>query len=478
MNESPRISIAAIAKKPQLVFVVFALFFGLLTVFATPPFQVPDETNHFYRILQISEGKILAEVEDSYLPGGKAAGGYLPESVFIMASTLINDFKSGPKEKRNLANILKYRAFYPGEEKKKFIIFSNTALYSPLLYLPQTAGTVAAKALNLSWLEIFYAGRLCALLFWIGCVYFAIKAIPTGKWLLCFLALSPMALFEAGSLSADSTIIGVSFLFIAGWLKAAVHDNPSGKELAVLTMLAMVIALSKPVYIPILLLFLLMPAKKTGIKKYALTACLVFIFPFMLAVLWWRLNEQIYHINIILFNEVCNKFMGSGRLSPPEQLRVILYSPLEYIKVITNTWEIHWKFYIRTYVGGLGQLDTYLPDWLVYSYLCVLPFLALTDNPDRIRFSLRRKAFLFLVWLAVMGLLHTAMFMTATYVGSDYITGMQGRYFIPVGLLFFFVFTNPYLRMKEGALFTFAVTALPVCLITMISVLIERYFGS
>ena len=53
-----------------------ALFSGLLWVALIPPFQSPDEPNHFFRAWQISEGHFFPEKT-----ADRRLGGVLPESV-------------------------------------------------------------------------------------------------------------------------------------------------------------------------------------------------------------------------------------------------------------------------------------------------------------------------------------------------------------------------------------------------------------
>src|SRR5258708_33412425 len=44
--------------KPGL-FVAVALLLGLAFTFVTPPFKVPDEQNHFWRMLAVGRGQLL-----------------------------------------------------------------------------------------------------------------------------------------------------------------------------------------------------------------------------------------------------------------------------------------------------------------------------------------------------------------------------------------------------------------------------------
>ena len=60
---------------PEKFFLALGLFFGLMFIVLTPPFQVPDETNHFFRAWQVSEGGLSAVKQDSRV------GGFIPQSL-------------------------------------------------------------------------------------------------------------------------------------------------------------------------------------------------------------------------------------------------------------------------------------------------------------------------------------------------------------------------------------------------------------
>src|SRR4051812_22863674 len=47
--------------KAPVWYVIVTLPLVLFLVFATPPMQVPDETNHFLRAVQLSQGEVFGE---------------------------------------------------------------------------------------------------------------------------------------------------------------------------------------------------------------------------------------------------------------------------------------------------------------------------------------------------------------------------------------------------------------------------------
>lgn len=49
--------------RAHLVFLALALIFGLSFLVVTPPFQVPDETNHFLKAYQVYTGQLMGVKE-------------------------------------------------------------------------------------------------------------------------------------------------------------------------------------------------------------------------------------------------------------------------------------------------------------------------------------------------------------------------------------------------------------------------------
>ena len=91
---------------------------------------------------------------------------------------------------------------------RKFVRFPNTALYSPLVYLPQSIGMAVGRLLGVSAPTLCLFGRICNLLAWVTLVFLAIRVTlvflairitPVYKWLFFVLALMPMSLFIATS---------------------------------------------------------------------------------------------------------------------------------------------------------------------------------------------------------------------------------------------------------------------------------------
>jgi len=104
-----------------------------------PPFQVPDEPNHFLRAYQITPGDFIAE-KRIIARYGPAAGGEVPVSLVKTIKKVIDRIPFNYHRKQNVADVIAAFSFQLKREEKKFFNFSNTAMYSPVPYIPQAVG--------------------------------------------------------------------------------------------------------------------------------------------------------------------------------------------------------------------------------------------------------------------------------------------------------------------------------------------------
>jgi len=109
--------------KPEIFFVIFAFFFGLLIVLITPPFQIPDEINHFYRAYQISEGQLIAVKHDNRI------GGYMPKSL-IESTEPFRGLCWNMQAKTSYKAITKQFKIPLEPDRKIFVDFPNTGFCS------------------------------------------------------------------------------------------------------------------------------------------------------------------------------------------------------------------------------------------------------------------------------------------------------------------------------------------------------------
>ena len=96
---------------------------------------------------------------------------------------------------------------------------NTKSVYAPALLLPQAITMRFGRQADLPALPLFYLCRFASLLSYLIPVWLAVRWIPFGEWILLVLAASPMALFQATTISTDAISNGIGFLFLAGCLR-------------------------------------------------------------------------------------------------------------------------------------------------------------------------------------------------------------------------------------------------------------------
>ena len=100
--------------------------------------------------------------------------------------------------------------------------------------------------------------------------------VPFGKWILLVLAVSPMALFQAATITPDAISNGIGFLFIAGCLRMSTGSESIGwRDWDSLVLLVFLLFLAKLNLIPLILLpfLLILPSQFTRKKTLCFPAC-------------------------------------------------------------------------------------------------------------------------------------------------------------------------------------------------------------
>lgn len=373
--------------KAEYIFLILGGLFGILFLFITPVFQVPDEPMHLLRACEVASGVLHnnkeGDITKDILPNRKIA---LKQNY-----SMFKEFNN----KEHYTDLFEF---------KDLNYTHNNSGYSFLLYLPSAIGIKITSLISSNPYIIFYAARLFNLFSWLALIYFAIKLTPF-KWQYMICALFPMTVYEGMSISADSVNIGFAFLYTDIIL------------LAVMTILSVFF---KGLFILSLLLYLI-PNEKFRLKYL--------IISFLLALggmLQVFVSANSY---ILIANDVditARKLM-------------IINQPLYVLRLFANTFLHKSSFYLQSSIFRLGWLDIEpnpIPVVLLfYAYLA-------GSCLDKIKVKNSDK----LLVLAINGgfILLTVLlyYLTFSPLNKNIIIGAQGRYFIPLFLSFAVVCQN------------------------------------
>jgi len=411
--------------RPEWVVILLGGIFGLLSAFITPPMQAPDETEHFYRAYQISEGRVVPTKIDEPPPSG-TTGGYLPTALAVAEQ--FEPLKHHPERQFGspIENLRRLARVEIRNDDRSFFAFSNTAAYSPVPYLPQAFGIWFGRFFDRSPLLLAYAARIANLAAWLGLIAAAVRTTPVLPWAFVGLALTPMSLFLAASASGDAVTNGLCWLFIAQCLHLTCDTStaPSSRDAARLAGVGFLVSLVKVPYQGLwlfLAVFSLSSGQSSGRSRSAFWLCTILM---AVGFLGWMLVVR-------------------GTFSPYDPS----FRPGDQLRFIASHPEALWwgtfgylqpRFLWRTleqFVGVLGWLDTRFPVWFTLLHLVTLAGVAAGEVIPLEAAALRRLRLVAAsVGVVLCWLVCFVVLVAGTSVGQRQMF-VQGRYFLPIAPL-------------------------------------------
>ena len=428
---------------PEKLFLFLGLVFGLIWVILVPPFEAPDDPRHYIRAYMVSEGRVLVKNNDDK----KAMGEDFPVEILQMYdATGADQVKFHPNEKQSLDKLKAAFAVKASSGQKVFLDISNTGLYSPLVYAGPAAGIFLGRILDLPLLYGYYLGRLGNLIVLLLLGYWAIRFTPVLKWTMFVFCLMPILFNEAASNSSDVTVIGISLLFIAYVFYLAFDEKVKcidRKHFYGMIGFMIALGLAKSAYVPLCVLYFLIPVQKfsSGKRFFSYGVGLICLAGITSAL--WGLTFRGVHVP---FPE---------GIEPINQLQQILLHPLHFLKLVALTTGP-----LSKRVFNMGWLDTPLPLCVgfVYTIAAFLPCLGKLEMTESERTW--RGVFMLVVVFLMYVEVHAALYMSWMQPFGDQVNGVQGRYFLPFGILFFsgMYFLNIrelFSQMKKHLTFTY-----------------------
>ena len=450
--------------KPQTLFLIIGLIYGLGFLLINPPFQGADDDMHFDKALYLSEGQVIPKVLNHY------AGLFVPESTHNLELYFLTTVRDN-HEKIGIDNITN-QLYQPLNVNNKFFdnIVSTGAIitYSPVPYLASSFAIALGEILNFSPIILMYLGRLANLFIYLFIIYIAIRVTPIHKWVFLMLALMPVALFQGSSLSADSFTIAISFLVIAIFLKYSFDDNKKEiniNAVGILFGLMLMLVLSKQPYLFLIFLFFLIPTHKFGnTRKMFLVFCFLLISTSLISMIWNLTVNKFYvpnYPNVSIHNQI------SFLISHPFSFPFTLTNTILSTKILSNI--------IISFVGRLGWGAVILPNWLITIYIFILGLTSLLDKTD-ILINLKQKIIIFMTFLIVTIFICLSMYITGTPVGQNTIGSLDGRYLIPIAPLLFLLFYNNKIKFDIKKGFNLVIICLVIIALSITSYLLINNF--
>lgn len=456
------------ARKLANRYALIALFFGTLLLIFMPALSVPDENSHFLNVLRVSHFQFVPSVKDGiegvYLTSDEVA--FLDEFGGINSSRMTwNRFFS-----------IDFTNNYPSEFYATGWASTNFLGH----FLPAMAVVLARflfKGINIY--TCLLVARFANLLISVLIIRYALKITPIFRNTMFLLALMPVFLQQAASVSYDAILNASTFLLFAITAKLVMESNDyriTAKDVFTVLLAVTGICTMKVPYTLLALVLFSINIKKFGsLKKYfmcigGIVACgIIFcVIP-----------------NVAFNNATAEIVRPSNELS---QVQIdFLLSDLRNIpRVFSETYKLCGQGWKMQFFGTLGWLDFKLPYACNLAFTVILFMTAAYDacTAGKVKFGFRISSIV------------SAMLVYGTIIISMYVLwnarigelcgyvahGAQGRYFIPIVMFIFVIFSNSllvkfkHLRRLESNIMNITSMASVIFIITTIFAFVQRYW--
>ena len=386
-----------------IAYLVLAVLASALCLFVTPPFQVPDEPQHFMRAYEISEGRIWSVAEDG------RAGAEVPASL----ASFVGRYPAPDPEARP-----SFRPSPQSPQAMAFAAFPRSSFYFPLSFAPQAAGIWLARQLGGGYPAQFAAARAVNVSAALCLAALALAQAPQIALILAALALLPMTVFEVSSVSPDATLITGALCYVACCHRALTDGRWRAASILLATVSAVTLVGLKPVYAPVLLYPFVPAALTREGRRHVLPAAAIILSLAVLASVAW-----------IVSSKAGVRLQHAGA-DPPKQLHFLASHLASFPLIALRTLLVKSKHYYVTLVGKLGWNHYKL---FKLAYVTAGGTIGCAVLASFTRSSRWPTALLWrgLIVVASIAMIYITLYVAWTPPGAHTVDGVQGRYLVP-----------------------------------------------
>jgi uncharacterized membrane protein len=461
--------------KPEFLFLAAGIIFGLFYVFINPPFQSNDEDRHFFRAYAIADGQISPQQGDGVI-------GYdIPTNLISVTQSFQGiPYFNGTKLKPGTIEKAKKVPL----KKKTTTFYTHADKYNPIAFMHVVPGIFLGKYINDNPVWLHWFGRISGLFMYLIVVFIAIRITPVFKNLFLVLALTPMWLFQACSISYDTMSNALSILMAALFLYFAFAKEGKLKrnDYLLVILLTGLFPFMKNGYPLVPFLFFIVPLSKLGdmkTEKFKTISKAV-----LMGIFFW--------LSFSLPNYTWGKYLASQDLindkyvaihkeyknDPKTHIKFLKENPSGFVSTVVDNILFQGEEWTAGTIGRFGYSYAKLPNAVLIIHGLVLLLTAFTDGKKNISFSTYQKAVvLFIGTGSALGIV-VGTYLYMTKIGGELIFGLQGRYFLPaIPALLLFLYNSEFTLEKISKYKPVIVTAyISLILIYSIMFMSDYYY--
>lgn len=432
------------------------VFLGILFELVITPFAAPDEASHIDTAYRISNQ--MLGIEDTGIK----------DAIHKRECDIYTD--SGIK---SIISVETYEWLYDdwskteGNRNTKLAFASdNRNSTNSLYYLFSAVAITISRLMGIGFLPMVYLARTANLLFAAWLIYLAVKKIPFGKSVLCVIALLPMTLQQIASCSYDAMIIPISMLYVSFCVFALYSEEKLERtDILIVFITAVMLGICKGgAYTPLYLLglwilvkrgYIKLPRKKVVIMSAVVAAVCLVLVGVIVVVLIYRRPLDAYAPK-------------NGHYS----LAYLIRNFVGTIRLLEDTVYHYTQFYVQQLFGeGLGYIQISVKCCVPIGYMILLGIAVIGGEKYSYVPGVMDKCVFMITAVLVIAAVETA-FLLAVPFGSDLISGVQGRYFLPAVWLFLICFRSSNIVNKNKKYMTMMLTGWILGVFTVLQVVI------
>lgn len=415
----------------EQIFTIAVMIIGMIYMFVLPPFTVPDEIAHFVTTYSYSSellGENALNSEGEVTVPSEAMWGVEKNTV---SKSLYISFMKGVLAREDLHTNQNLATRPPLEQNAG-------------CYLPQIIGVTIARIFGMNAFQILFVGRFFALVAYCFLMFWALRLIPFGKITLFIIGILPMTIQQVVSFNYDSLLFGICFFLISYlFYLIYVKDEIIWYDCAVLVFLGGLIAVIKFIYLPLMGLALFIPKEKFGgIKKKSIWGIIVVTTVGMESLLTkWAAIHSMANTATETAGHVGVKMSLAYCMENPGEIIIIFYRTIE--RQLSG-------FLSQMLASPLGWLDIDMPSIIVISFIIII-LLSILRKEDEQQFKIKTiRSFSILISVVILVLVMIALLLGWTTEGENQISGIQGRYFLPILPLIVIILQNQTIMLKKN----------------------------
>lgn len=425
--------------KPELIFLIFGIIFGLIFCIFIPYGAGFDEEAHVVRTFDISGLNFIPNKsgEDTF-------------SQFYLYSYQRRNFQNPAFDQFNKQPFLE-KAYW-----NNMTTGTTRSTYFPANYiLPAVVAGFFLRVLDFPFLPALILMRLIGFAFYLFAGFQAIRMLKIGKWVFLVTALTPMALFQVGTLNTDGFTLAISYLLIGVVFKIFFTPDKtiSLEDALKLALVSILVGCAKPGTILLLLLILILIRNKPKSKLVPFIIIAGILLSFVISIAW-------------MFTSTMNAHIWTGDRTFGAQLKIVLANLpdflLAYLRGIFVSIPAWYTGWIGVYGYWLGKVPS-----LVYILFPIALLAALFTEGHFSGIKTRSRVSILIIAIVCLAGIASFQFISF-YVPGGQVSDKVGRYFLPFSSLIF-ISISAWIPTKEKTQKTFRLLTVLLALSTVIS---------